>query len=500
MATNPPDSGIKNYPDFCIYCIRKYNSEACILPYALVSKLSLPDDHTEAAIQLTEVHCTYHYDALNEAAAMTKWHISNSNSRTGTIDGSSHFGHVRQDIPTELISSTVNSDPTGEPAPSKTEGIPLPRDEPVSLPPPRPETAQLVLPPTTTLEPVISEPAPKAETTTQSPLTTGNLRQLEKETKTTPPPEALTLKEGLHLTRDVAAALVTAQNLRKKKRTDSTLAQLRDALVAELLEKQRRGTAYKAHTSTPLDHPIAYARQVIANHTDQHVLQWTKRQALTDCNPKGCYLCHSRTNPFAIADPTAKRMDNYLLLFVRHALNALQTHRTHSKDFIRSLKHLLTDHKMEKSLDWITQPDLSKIYLDDPELIKSESLTNTAKALSAKQLSQMKENEGPPLPTQTASLLSSKLPKIIVDTLNNEDSLFKQASTLLLDPTLLIALTTDVVRHYPKWMTPQFCVSPGMAKLLLQKKQITTSSYDELLLAYGLTEILTSLRDVQIQN
>jgi hypothetical protein len=492
ITGNAPN--IAEYPDYCTYCTQKYRSTKCLLPYALASRLVLPKDPIDMTMELTELHCSFKTDSLQHFAELTHWHTSQSDPQSGSVFGPTLNWVVHNDSLSRKMTSTDAS--------TTHSGAPLSENAQTGIAPTEAESTSQVSGPTSNID--IGTDRTSTPTTpvqlkdeiapATSPLTAQNLEQLSSTQKHPLLPE-MTLPDALHLARDAVMAIVTAQNLRKLKRTSSTLSDLQTSVETELNALYRLGGEYKTKSSTKLDHPIAIARELVATHNATSFQSWRFKQQVKDKHPHGCFLNFNRSNPYYLAHPELKRLDNYLLLFAKSAIDTLSSQKAIKKQSIRAISTLLSEHNMETSLAWTTKTTLDKVYLDDEPLL----LTEKAKLLatttsSAKTSLQLKESE-PPIPESTQELLKASLPELIINELKLKSTTLQGLPPHLLLEQNLINLTTYIVSHNPKWQNTPFCVTTHMVENATKHFSVNSTQYERILLTYGINDIIKQLRD-----
>jgi hypothetical protein len=488
------------YPEYCPYCTKKYNTTSCLLPYALVSLIELPQDQTDQAIELTELHCSFKAEYLRYYADLTHWHKSHSDPTNGSVFGPTHNWVVHNDsLPPSRLTSTVAS--------TSQSGIPLTEaaHQPHQTPEPQTQlTTEAIAPQVTTnmstTTDTHSDLTPVTAPQSKSPLTAANLEQLNAASFSSEKLSTLTLADALHLANDTVLALVTAQNLRKKKRTKITLNDLYESLNTELTTADHLGMAYKPKSSTPLDHPIALAREIIAHHDIDTVYNWLDPDSTLSCSHKCCLLNFKRIAPNYVHSPTELRLDNHLLLFAKHSVSHLLKDKSMKKHSTRALNNLLAERFMPTSFDWLTTSPLDKLYLDDHVLLTTEknlSLFTTPHQSSHKL--PLKESS-PPIDSTTSKLLSESLPTIVSAALSSKALTLSNISPHLREEIFIIQLSNYTVRHNPRWNTPTFCVTTHMIENALKSSGSHASALEILHLSYGMTDILTKLRDSQSQT
>jgi hypothetical protein len=344
----------------------------------------------------------------------------------------------------------------------------------------------------TSTEEELSAPKPPS-----SPLTTANLEQLEKEEEKALPPPNLNLTQSLHLARDTALALITAQNLRKMKRTNLTLKDFHKSFNQELDTKIQFGKAYRPQSNTKLDHPIALTREILATHDHEHSLNWCKIDHQNTTAPDGCLLSFKRLNTSSMSHLDTKGLDNYLLLFAKHSWTRLLSQKDTKKQTTQAMKQLLAERKMETSLDWMHTAPLDKLYLNDPDLLKTEQarllLSNTG--LQKTNL-KFKDTE-PPVPEQTQKLLKAPLVHIVHTELTNNSSTLLALPNALKDVNFITQLAASIITYNPRWNTPMFCVTTHLTIAATQRLNSQTSAFEVILLTHGLNDIIKSLRNSQ---
>lgn len=486
------------YPNYCPYCSKKYSSLKCVLPYALVSELTLPTDQTDLAIELTELHCSFKTELLRENAEKTQWHLSHSDPSHGSVFSPTHNWVVHNDnLPPSRLTSTVAS--------NSISGVLITEDH--SSPPETEfqhlKTLKAAKPRVITAEThndTVSKTDSASVPQTRSPLTAANLEQLNSSPTVVDEKFSLTTVDALHLANDLVLALVTAQNLRKKNRSKLSLSELHSTTEKELETADHLGPAYKPHSSTPLDHPIALAREIIAHHDTDTVNNWMDPDTKLSTKHSHCICSFKRLSPTHDSSTKDVKLDNALLHFAKSSLTLLMQDKSTKKHSTKALKSLLAERSMLSSLEWLTNSPLDKLYLNDQKFLHQEKLLSSLNSTEPAPKLKLKESV-PPVSDKVASLLKDKLPTVISMTLAPDSSSpLKQVNSNFLNTANLSLLSEHIVRYNPHWTTPTFCVTTHIIENALRANSMTASAYENLLLTLGMTDILNNLRDSQTQN
>jgi hypothetical protein len=489
----------QDYPDYCAYCTRKYNNTKCLLPYALATSIVLSSDPTDRIVELTELHCSYRTDSLRHQAEVTLWHLSNSDQTSGSV-----FGPTRKWV----VYNNALPPHGSSVAPSTLEsGAPLEET------PSQPGSTEPKVTTGTRLEPSLTSPPVHDDCTSQhtddgtardhstSPqLTTANLEQHEAVSPQRRDRQPLTLKDSLHLARDITLALVTAQNLRKTKRHATSLADLLSSYESEKEIKLQLGTKYVPSDKTKLDHQIAFVRELIAHHSQIQLSSWTTKSQAEGTHPQGCILHYNKLNPYASKQLVSRRLDNYLLAFARNSVELATSDPTMKKPFIQALKSLLAERNMATSLEWLLNAPLEKLYLADNALLSQELKKHQASlAGPTKPTLKLKETE-PPIPKHIQELLTQHLsPLIDYETKDKASTLNSNLEHEIRDLPLT-DLTTHVIRYNPRWISPIFNVTTHMTESALLHSEFKLNSFNTQVVTHSINGILKRLRTSQSQN
>jgi len=434
---------------------------------------------------------------MQHVAQQTHWHRSYSDANSSSYFGPITNGTVYNDdlLQRRTTSTTttphsetvedettiITTDTDEKSTPTLNQGVPLNDDE---------KNIKLSSP--------AEEPKVEVPTPTRSPLTEANLAHFEHESSKPISVPQLTLPQGLHLANDIALALVTAQNLRKLKRQETTLKALKESLDRELQIVKDFGDEYIPTKTTKLDHQVALTRELIASHTIQQVFDWQDNTKVNGTHPHGCIFNYTKLNPFAPRLDEKRRLDNYLLSFAKASIDTLNSSKAHKKQFLSALKTLLSSHKMESSLEWLTTAPLNKIYLDDEHLLKHEKdKLDSMKRKTSKSKLVLKETE-PPMPTKTKVLIDTKLPELVHTELNKKATTFEGLPNNLKEPIFITKMITHIIRHNPRWNTTPFCVTTHITESALSHSDVEALTYETILLSHGLTDLLRKLRDQQL--
>jgi len=444
-------------------------------------------------MELTELHCTFQTDSLSHLAQVTYWHTTQSESNKGSVPGSIHNWTVHNSTlltRTDSISALTHNSGT-----RLNEAPPLkdtPEETPISAPKPVKRTD---LGPDDSVSTSTADTEPlRAPLPTGSPLTAANLEQHTRKEEHIPVLQPINLKHGLHLAEDIALTLATAQNLRKMKRTHMTLEDLRHSIETELETKHKLGKSYIPFNATNLDHPVALTRELIARHSDDQIHCWTRNAPAPKLHARGCLLNYTRSNPFSPNYTENKRLDNYLLLFAKNALDLLLQNKKDQKQFTTAIKFLLAERKMESSFEWLQKAPLEKLFIDDEPLLNTERAKFTIKTHKPEKSDIVLKETAPPVNKKTRELLNTQLHRVITNTLATEESTLSELPPDHKTIEIITKLIDYIVAHNPRWTSPLFNVSTHMTKQALSHSHLVLPTLEILLMTHGLTEILRTLR------
>jgi hypothetical protein len=486
-----------SYPDYCTYCATKYYSSRCLLPYALASSITLPEDVTLQTMELTELHCSFSIDLFRHSADRVNYHSSTSDLQSQTGFGPTHNWVVSNDDlpPTSLLSPTQSTNDSGAPLTSQTARL---DEAPTFGTAPTPENVESL---ETKAAPVEHSAKPDKRTATNvatsSHLTKANLEQYTTVRKRKAPVPSLSLTDTLHLVSDSVLAVATAQNLRKARRTNMTLEDLRISADKELTTKETLGAKYQPYHSTKLDHPIAFVRELVANHTDSDLHHWRTGKLKESDMSHHCYLTFSRSNPFIVSQPQNKRLDNYLVLFAKASLDVLLSQKEHKDQATTAYKYMLSTRKMDSTFEWLKTSPLEKLYLNDEALLTSEQANAPEKPSTSKANTLPTSESFPPLSEKTQKLLNSELPRALADSAQEFNTLRKSLPPGKINRSDYTRLVDLLLRLYPTWDKTTFVVKPPMIDQLATRLALTTGSLENLILSASITLLLKHLRDSQ---
>lgn len=497
MSTDAEPVQSMSYPDYCTYCFKKYNNRKCLLPYALASSITLPDDVEERVMELTQLHCSFRSDSLRYVVDRTLFHMSSSDLQSGSVFGAIHNWVVENpDLPpSNLVSQTASTRASG--VPLNEESPPDRMAEHTALPEP-PESVE-----TQTLAGQPTEAPAQKETTEPgnhqelSPLTQANLDTLVASQWEPPRVTRLDLHDATHLARDLVIAVTTAVMLRKTKRAQQTLADLRDTVSRELETKHKLGPKYTLSDHTKLDHPIALSRELIATHSDKELSNWQTGKQVSNQQPASCYLNFKQSNPFDAHSPESKRLDNYLILFAKRALQILSLQKENKKQLLTMVKHLLTERKLETSYEWLRSSDPAKLYKDDPLLVLSENIRLAPNPKASKPDTQKLVEAPPPLSLQGKKVMDNQFAQVYLHLKTTSDHLLRSKELSHLREEAVKSMTEYVLRHCPIWDKPHFAITPAIAERAATDSKVNLSAFEVSLLAFSLNDIVKHLRDSQ---
>jgi len=356
---------------------------------------------------------------------------------------------------------------------------------------------------TLTNEPASNQAAETTDvlpTPTASPLTAANLEQHDTSVKASSHAKPLTLPEALHLSRDTVLAVATAMNLRRKKRTHLSIEDLLSSMKTELAHQALLKDKYSFQTTTPLDHPIALSRELLATHDTEKLAQWLDSSHPHVHQTNGCIFSFTRLSPLTKSQPQTKRLDNYLLLFARSCLQRLDNNKEVKKQTTNAIRSLLLDRKLDTAYDWLSKAPIEKLYLDDESLLTQERLRSSPISNKHEKTTLKLKETQPPISEAVSKLLKDQLPNIVSKTITDAETTLKDLPTGKYPPDTITQLTTHIVRHNPRWNTPIFGVTTHMTVQATKSLSLQPPTFEVLLLTHGMNAILNKLRDSQPQN
>jgi hypothetical protein len=420
------------FPENCSYCTQTYKTEHCTLPYYLVKSFVLPTEPTLKAIELTKLHCAYHFNTINELVSTANWHLqSQSNSRANSSTHESLHSFVYNPD----ISSVIST--------SSEAGVRLPETDLTAVPTAEELTSSLD---TQQLDTKLTE----------LNLATASSKAQEQEKHSVPTTEATQATSFnpsaiMHLTQDLSLAAITATNLRKIKRTSLTALEFRNTLSSEIETLLHLKDKYHHRSETKLDHPIALSREIVSSHSNDQLTDWLGTTKTGSIPHSGCILNYL---PFTINDEpnSSKRLDNCLIRFSKLSLTNPSIPPDKLKLAHHSTKEIISERGYPTIFDWLKKTKEPILYQNDPSFLPT--ITESPTSSKSKTLPDSKGKEKhlcPPTDPKTSKVLNDHLDSFVENLLLSKDFVTMPPTKIGTHSTLLTSLAAEMIRHNPHW-------------------------------------------------
>lgn len=458
-----------SFPDKCFFCVKHYKSENCLLPYDSVMGLEIPADPSERIMEITMLHTMFHTEHMQYSASVSSYRSQRSESFTDK----SHHATVK------AIASDTSTQ-AGAPLPQTEETETNIPDLPAKLPPlasPSLTESSSIREFTT----VIKQKSKNAKSSKTSQFVEYHIANCDSTS-----PNAI---EQAHHLSDFSIAVMTAINMRIKKRTNIPLSKFHEALNTEIQTRKDFGKSYSPKLPTPLDHPIALAREIVSNRSHFYDLdKWANLTESKDTNFTGCLLTHPLFINSMNNSSSELRLDNCLLAYARSITLRHPSYTKNAERLNMLTKPSFDERKCSTTAKWIMETSPTELYLKDNKFfLETKSAKSTTLDL------QEPKHVCPPLDKQTQTLLSEHLDTLVQQQLHQQGELPFEPNNRTCSG-IMTALVTEIAAH-STWRAPTHNVTPGLIKLACKPIDFNLKSSEIVVVALMIENIFNDLRE-----
>jgi hypothetical protein len=273
------------FGDNCTYCVSKFGSEHCLLPYQIVKNYVPPTEQVMRAIEISELHAHYGVDALATNLEAFKWIANRSGSRisasvssvsaTGSQAWSDQMSYSADAYPPVSV-----TDPGHGTQPTLSFSRPdwilnqssSDSDTGVKITQPKQSEGSPVVKATLTSIPIENDDgltSPKSEdrksltprSEFKSLFNSGEVKVTSRDDRN-------------HLITDLIVMAKTAYNLHRTRRDWIKVSQLKESLMYESNLVSTMGARYRASRDTSLDGNKVLAKEIVGCHTADEIHDW----------------------------------------------------------------------------------------------------------------------------------------------------------------------------------------------------------------------------------
>lgn len=479
------------YPYDCPFCSSRLYSKHCLLPFEFTTRFSLPDDELSSIMELTQLHMEYGMHQLQSNFEFLHYitHSRTQSSASHSIPQSSQsncqtFQPILDEIQLDHLDQGAKSEDTLR---QESDGLRSTLAE--ILVSPHQEKQPVIRPLETLRNESLSLKGKEIDSTVNRPL---NLTEEHSSTlETSFPP--LSPNHLIHLTSDIIIAIATGYTMFSKRHVGKRTSELIKSLTLESSLRCHSNKPYRSQTSTPLDHPIALAREITGTHQKSQLLTWESgTKNIPDSTH--CLLSHSLFNK-ENTDLQKNKLIPSLHIYARDAINSSRLQTSTRNSLLNMIKDSLIKRGFPFAYNWFLKykPTLKSPTQSVSDHLETHAQPSSSKALTI-QSKQLTEHKCPAFREETRLALDNGLEPSILTVLSETGPLDLTLPNDQSITNVLTSLITEIVKHKPTWNQPDSTVSLKDVQNSLNWTKTTLNSTDEPLILWIIVAILAKLR------
>jgi hypothetical protein len=470
------------FPDKCTYCSTYYKVENCLLPYEVVKKFISSDDKHHRIMEITQLHnnygshmlyvnCNFVLQRIDVPFIPASTHSDNLSYQHNSFDNETDY-YESQSEHSSSISATLSA---------KAEEF-IPHTKADEEQPPVEEIINEVK--TTSNENVIVfKRHSRIDDEWEGP--TDADKEIERVEAINNDFEHIT-----HIITDAADAITTAFLFNKDKKVGKRTLELIKNLRTEINHCCTSNKSYTRFKDQTLNHTIPVARQLVASHDNNQLLNW-----LDNNKPNSNNHCILQYKSFAENSHTAT-IDRIIPMMISYA-KAVYDDKDLSHDtrvlITDGINTILTDRKISQSFKWFrsykppvvqTTPGIERIKLNSNTAQRLAELTNVQTVHTC-----------PTATEKTEDYISSILPDMINEIMSANSSLsFGFHGRTQGSGEIFNNILKEILRHNPNWNEPGFRTRTHHTEDALRWLNLKATSQEKLSVIWVVSNFFSLLR------
>jgi len=535
-----------NWPHNCSYCSSRTVTKHCLLPFEVVLRYDNQSTDAVTLIDIIELHSQYGLDNIINNFNLLLWFQQKRNyekfstaSEPKPIDfppsQTENSNYRSLQITKQILSQTPNSGPTSHidnqqlPKSPRIErwadqiqspdpqdqyplnGVPLQSsttktttestDDNSSIYPSLPPAAKphLDKQPLSELPISTTKPKPPKKDLTPSTLLTKALasssntkpitpQQLEQPSRSLTG-TSLTQNEILHISEDVARSIITAHNLATNSKFNHQSTTITETLSKELYIKRKSGTKYIPTYDSPLNHPIALAKELISYHSNTMMTQWES------CSPTSTHkLCFLDQPDYSAAYSSTETISLYssLLKYAKSTLDNPTLSEQTNQNIRENTLSVLESRDFPYGLNWLKLQTQTKVIKrhEPPTMVYNSKRPESLKEKKQTLLDQLQKHVCPPTSPELERLLQTQFNSIVESEFKTKWTDFTETGNSDRIRTRLELYSREIMIHDSNWTNPKFSVNISKIHWIASFSNNEFQSADLLLVRSLITSII----------